>query len=135
MKALTVQQPWAWAIAAGHKDIENRTWATSYRGPLAIHAGKTWASSGDVQICRSVLEDLGVVKADEQVGDRHLLATGAIVAVVDLAGVCEDPRCRCSVWAGIGWKHWQLKNPRPLTEPVPASGRQGLWDIDLGGNA
>lgn len=39
MKALTVQQPWAWAIVHGGKDIENRTQAWSYRGPLAIHAG------------------------------------------------------------------------------------------------
>ncbi len=38
MKALTVRQPWAWALMEGGKDIENRKWATTYRGPLAIHA-------------------------------------------------------------------------------------------------
>lgn len=26
MKALSIRQPWAWLIANGHKDIENRTW-------------------------------------------------------------------------------------------------------------
>jgi hypothetical protein len=131
LKALTVQQPWCWAIAAGHKDVENRTWSTNYRGPLAIHAGKTWDRQG-MQACRSVLEDYGVVKPSEMVGDRHLLATGAIVAVVDLVGVCEDGRCRCSGWGAIGFKHWKLRNARPLAEPIPASGRLGLWDIDLG---
>ena len=40
MKALSIMQPWAWLIAAGHKDIENRTWRTEYRGPVLIHAGK-----------------------------------------------------------------------------------------------
>ena len=40
MKALSIMQPWAWLIVAGHKDIENRTWPTSYRGPVLIHAGK-----------------------------------------------------------------------------------------------
>lgn len=43
MKALTVQQPWAWAIFHG-KDIENRTQLWSYRGPLAIHAGARWSA-------------------------------------------------------------------------------------------
>lgn len=40
MKALTIQQPYASLIASGEKWIENRTWYTNYRGPLAIHAGK-----------------------------------------------------------------------------------------------
>lgn len=41
MKALSIRQPWAWAIVNGHKTIENRTWATTYRGPLLIHASKS----------------------------------------------------------------------------------------------
>jgi hypothetical protein len=40
MKALTISQPFASLIADGDKWIENRIWYTSYRGPLAIHAGK-----------------------------------------------------------------------------------------------
>ena len=39
MKALTIRQPWAWAIIFDGKDVENRSWNTSYRGDLAIHAG------------------------------------------------------------------------------------------------
>ncbi len=39
MKALTILQPWASLIACGAKKIETRSWATKYRGPLAIHAG------------------------------------------------------------------------------------------------
>ena len=39
MKALTIHQPYAELIRRGEKVIENRTWPTSYRGPLAIHAG------------------------------------------------------------------------------------------------
>lgn len=40
MKALSIMQPWAWLIVAGHKDIENRSWPTRFRGPVLIHAGK-----------------------------------------------------------------------------------------------
>ncbi len=42
MKALSVRQPFAWAIVHGGKDVENRSWATSYRGPVLIHAGMRW---------------------------------------------------------------------------------------------
>lgn len=42
MKALSILQPWAWLIANGHKDIENRVWPTRYRGAFLIHAGKRW---------------------------------------------------------------------------------------------
>ncbi|WP_312903576.1 ASCH domain-containing protein [Stutzerimonas nitrititolerans] len=40
MKALSIRQPWAWLIVNGYKDIENRSWATRYRGPVLIHAAK-----------------------------------------------------------------------------------------------
>jgi hypothetical protein len=42
MKALSIQQPFAWLIANGHQDIENRDWHTRYRGFLLIHASKTY---------------------------------------------------------------------------------------------
>ena len=39
MKAITIKQPWASLIVEGIKDIENRTWKTSFRGRVLIHAG------------------------------------------------------------------------------------------------
>ena len=44
MKALTLTQPWATLIAVGAKRIETRSWGTSYRGRIAIHAAKGFAS-------------------------------------------------------------------------------------------
>lgn len=41
MKALSIRQPWASLIVAGVKDIENRSWRTTYRGPVLIHAAQT----------------------------------------------------------------------------------------------
>jgi hypothetical protein len=41
MKAISLHQPWAAAVAVGIKWIETRSWRTHYRGPLAIHAAKT----------------------------------------------------------------------------------------------
>jgi hypothetical protein len=38
--ALSIRQPWAWAIINVGKDVENRTWRTDFRGPVCIHASK-----------------------------------------------------------------------------------------------
>ena len=38
MKALTIWQPWASLLVSGRKKYETRSWATAYRGPIAIHA-------------------------------------------------------------------------------------------------
>src|SRR5579863_3263753 len=42
MKALSIQQPWAYCITNGTKRVENRTWCGHYRGLLLIHAGKRY---------------------------------------------------------------------------------------------
>jgi hypothetical protein len=41
VKALSVRQPWAWAIIYALEDIENRGWPIHYRGDILIHAAKT----------------------------------------------------------------------------------------------
>lgn len=46
MKALSVRQPWAWLIAHGFKDVENRSWSTPFRGIFLIHAGLVFDKAG-----------------------------------------------------------------------------------------
>ncbi|MFG2794304.1 hypothetical protein [Streptomyces sp. NPDC048419] len=41
VRALTLWQPWASCIVYATKRVENRRWATDYRGWLLIHAGAT----------------------------------------------------------------------------------------------
>ncbi|MDX2187764.1 MAG: ASCH domain-containing protein [Opitutaceae bacterium] len=38
---LSIRQPWASFILYWGKDVENRSWSTSYRGRFLIHAAKT----------------------------------------------------------------------------------------------
>lgn len=40
MKVLSIIEPWATLIKEKKKYIETRTWKTSYRGELYIHASK-----------------------------------------------------------------------------------------------
>ncbi|MBR1154613.1 ASCH domain-containing protein [Bradyrhizobium sp. JYMT SZCCT0428] len=41
MKIISIRQPWASLIVSGVKDVENRSWSTSYRGLVLIHASRT----------------------------------------------------------------------------------------------
>ena len=45
-RALSVRQPWAWLIVNGQKPVENRTWRTTYRGQLYIHASQKFDREG-----------------------------------------------------------------------------------------
>lgn len=125
MKALSVRQPWAWAIARGHKAVENRSWATAHRGHLLIHASMRI----DLDACASPLVHDAGWRADDPVA-----TIGAIVAAVDLTGMCTatvgapDTDCGCGVWAEPGAYHWLLRAPRALERPVLALGRLGLWE-------
>ncbi len=124
MKALTVYQPWAALIMAGIKRIENRTRRVNYRGPLAIHAGRSRASM-------DVLRDSTIKELYEGVGELGE-CFGAVIGVVDLVDVfpIEDERVRDDAFAVGPWC-WLLENPRKLAEPVEATGKLGLWDMRL----
>lgn len=118
MKAISVRQPWAWAIIHGGKDIENRTWATRHRGPLLIHAGKSMNRS-DLERMFGYLQEDGL-----PVPQRAELYFGGIIGVVDLLDCVED---HASPWFG-GPVGWVLANPRPLSFR-PWKGQLNLFDV------
>lgn len=114
MFALTVRQPWAHAIIHCWKDIENRTWSTDYRGPLAIHAGKVYDEEGRLFMQRQNLH----VPDD--------LISGAIIGVVDLVDCTHT--VSDSPWAEPGVWHWRLANPHAV-RPIYLRGQQGLFTV------
>jgi hypothetical protein len=122
MQVLSVRQPWAWAIARGHKAVENRSWETAHRGLLGIHAS--------LRVDADSLQDPLVLDAGWDPADP-LAAAGGIIAVVRLAGICTAGQtggpCDCGPWAEPGSCHWQLSDARPLPEPVMTLGQPGLW--------
>lgn len=144
LRALTVRQPWAWAIAHGGKDIENRTWSSSYRGLLAIHAAARW--DGDGAWARRVIDaaskdqqpggyfdpplrvefDTGTGRTLRLLSDNRRFILGAVVAVAELVDVA---RGASSPWAQPDQFHWRLANVRALPEPVPCKGQLGLWAL------
>lgn len=128
MRALTLFQPWAQLIADGQKTFETRSWSTSYRGPIAIHAGRT--------IDREHAIDCGY--------QPDALPRGAIVAVADLVGMVHTEEAerlfRDTMPAamaarelshgdyGPGRWAWELRDVRSVPS-LPIGGQRGLWDV------
>ena len=112
--ALTLKQPWAWAVIQGYKDVENRSWRTSHRGLLLIHAGQEIDAAGFEFIWKR-----GLHKALP--GD---LPMGRIVGSVRLADVV---RGYPSKWATRGAWHWVLSGPREFRTPLVCRGGQKLF--------
>ena len=123
-RALTLRQPWAWAVAAGHKDVENRTWQTPHRGWLAIHAGGEWADSGAVALCTQLLDDAGVAIPPKQ----HLIRS-AIIAVVFVEDCIAPDTPLQSPWAQPHNFHWLLRGAVLLPTPVPCAGSREVWKL------
>lgn len=125
MRAFTVMPPWAYAIALDHpeaKRTENRRRRTSYRGPIAIHAGKT----EDVDAWYGRLGRL----LRRMLPARHG-ARGAIVALAELVD-CHAAAACCAPWGEDepGVWHWSLDDVRVLPEPVPCRGSQATpWYV------
>lgn len=132
MKGLTVKQPWAWAIVNGGKTVENRKQVWSYRGPLAIHAGRTWSDRGAVSdLVHHAWAQHGL-NGGVQAGllQRHWFPHSSVIGVVDLVDCHVADGC-CGPWGESGEgriTHLVLENPRPVA-PIPCSGALGLWSV------
>lgn len=62
MKTLTIKQPWATLIIQGDKRFEFRSWKTSYRGDLLIHAGKGIDKEAMKRLKKYIPEDMPLGK-------------------------------------------------------------------------
>jgi len=123
MKALSIRQPWAELIIRGIKDVENRSWATEYRGPLAIHAAKTFYYNLVDKVEREEWEDL----RDEFGIDKDELVYGSLVGTVELVEVTKQVK---SNWHIQGSWGWYVKNAKRPDKPVPVRGMPGLFEVE-----
>ena len=153
MRGLTLWQPWASLCASGAKRFETRSWGTSYRGELLIHAAARLpprsSYSADpakpveltVPVVEAMIEALGMSEFER-------LPRGCVVAVARLAEVeriqnedsMRQPLMRAfgmslararSEWLFGDWTPgrfaWLLEDVRPLDVPVRCAGARGLW--------
>lgn len=119
MKALTLQQPFAWAVSVGLKGTEFRSWAlpASLVGkPIVIHAGGG-LSYEDV-LYYDDLARLGAYRGSVPRTDEF--DKKAFVAVV-IFEACEQAEEKNF--------HWIIESVVKLEKPVPCLGQLGLWNV------
>ena len=134
MKTLSIRQPWASLIIKGFKDVENRSWRTSIRGEIAVHASasKTEDDWDDAIITVAVIRAIALSEAKEwlikTIGEFDKLPRGVILGTVEIT---DCKRERTSPWHFDENWGFYLQNPKELKKPIPAKGKLGFWDFDL----
>lgn len=145
MKAITIWQPWASLLVSGRKRYETRSWATTYHGPIAIHAAKRPVRRTiDALVADSdgngwsTLEELDSLFI--RPGALDQLPTGAVVGTAILTRcnlITEDflakltPMERALGDFSLGRYAWEFHAMVPVDPPIPVKGAQGLWNWDV----
>lgn len=117
MKALSIQQPWAWLIVNGYKSVENRSWPTKIRGEILIHAGKKI----DMEGYHWVNNNLSVALPTPE-----KLETGGIVGKVEIYSCVTE----CDSPYFFGEYGFLMKNSKPLPFQ-PCKGMLGFFEPDI----
>lgn len=136
MKTLSVQQPWASLIAAGIKDVENRTWQPKQLpGRILIHASKKCTlrslSNEPVEWMQEIFNE----QLFGNLPDFVDMPDGAIIGYATVERVDKDSAN--SVWAAgesddENLYYWHLTDAHLFDEPITGvKGKLHLWDYDL----
>jgi hypothetical protein len=156
--ALTLAQPWPWAVLELGKRLENRTWSDRTAKQvcetgqwLAIHGGKVPPKGKnkkylefDQALRWLVLDSPGRDLTPDCIDDwtfRDFTAEEGIVAVCQIETIYKPfeglaPRhCAQDGWRARGWEDlhdqyaWIFHNLIILENPVKVPGAQGLWAV------
>lgn len=145
MKAISLWQPYASLIGRG-KVHETRSWSTSYRGPIVIHAAKRWTQDERDIYCA---EPFKAALKEFWFFDQEL-PLGAIVAIANLVACKPTKGIKNEFGSGpkyAPWVHalsaqdrafgdftpgrfgWEFAHVSILPNPIPYRGAQGLFEI------
>ena len=131
MRAITITQPYASFIADGFKRYETRSWPVGFRGNIAIHAAKRWNKRLASYLNQMTLDfpelekysytkpPLGVIVAACRVLNCH-----RVEAIRDQLSPLE----RAVGDYSDGRFAWELELVKLPDQPIPATGKQGIWE-------
>lgn len=131
MKVLSLTEPFATLIKVKKKLVETRSWKTSYRGELYIHASSTkisknWKNNNELMglvensslnygniICKCNLVDCVYMTKEyvENMKKNHYQEY--------ICGIYEEGRYA-----------WIIENVEVLDKPIKAKGHLSIWNYD-----
>lgn len=130
MKVISLTEPFATLIKENKKKIETRSWKTSYRGEIYIHASSTkvpkeWKDNKELMnlvqgelsfgkiICKCNLVDC-IEMTDEWINKIKTEQSKEYIC-----GIYEKGRYA-----------WILENIEPLETPITVKGHLGIWNYE-----
>ena len=141
MKAITVIQPWASLLASGRKRCETRSWKTNYRGEILIHAGKV-RYNYFCEVC-GLRENVAAHFKAAGIGSDKDMQGLPFKAIIGKAKLVNCVRIDEQTAQLIREQHpdeyafgnfapgryaWVMEDAVLFDKPIPASGKQGLWN-------
>lgn len=137
MKAITLHQPFASLIILGVKHFETRSWNITYRGKIAIHAGKAIHQFDELFGHLPVVMQLLIKdKIMQAYGSYDNLPTGATLGTATIDRVYTTERATtfisdieqaCGDYSPCRYA-WSLQDAKPFNVPIPCKGQQGIWN-------
>ena len=142
VKCLSLQQPWAWLILFGGKNVENRKWRTRHVGPVLIQASKREdrAAAEDWTLPHWEIAGAFMDMDAENVWwtYSHSLkhgrgSLGNAIGWFRLKGIDEIGYSSKghALWRDPMQFGWRIDNPLELRFPFAVKGRLGLFDVEL----
>lgn len=148
MKALSLRQPWAWAILHAGKRVENRCWKTLFRGTFLIHAAQG-CTRAEYEAACAWMNGHGLAswprrsdKGPPRVPDLDDLPRGGIVGrarLVDVIRPCApdvnglvalDAPCSCGRPWHRGAEYGYVLDGVAELPFLPVRGMQRFFDVE-----
>jgi hypothetical protein len=126
MRALTLKQPYASAIAAGIKHYEIRSWRTRYRGQLLIHAGARRVAHRCVDSNMYVRESQFVAACNLHECLEIIKRGRGYALLADGTRVCDRRELELGGFS-VGSFAWELRDVSPIESCDRIIGRLSLW--------
>lgn len=132
MKVLSLTEPYATLIKENKKKIETRSWKTSYRGELYIHASSTnipkeWKNN----------KELMDLLKDSSLNFGHIICKCNLVDCIYMTKeYVEDMKENhyqeyiCGEYKE-GRYAWILENIQVLDNPIKSKGHLNIWNLNL----
>jgi hypothetical protein len=142
MKVLSLLQPWAYLLMMNIKRVETRSWPTTHRGLLNIHASKGYSKEGEAlwnQLSSEGIVNWNIAEYYEATPQTfESLTRGAIIGAVYLSDcrlMTEKLiEAQTTLERRLGdWKPGRfafVTNSPQLIRPIPYRGQLGMWEWD-----
>ena len=131
IKVLSIIEPWATLIKEAKKRIETRSWKTSYRGELYLHA-----SSKHIDKKNLNLPNLLNLIPNISMGYGSIICKCKLVDCIYMDEAfleqiqSNSQEFMCGEYK-VGRCAWVLEDVEVLKEPIPAKGHLNIWNFEI----